>query len=78
MATYNRRDSMRTLLLSGTTLVVDRYAYSGVAFTAAKVRFYIPIPMTTNVATYPMILKSFPIGPGYILVQEPRYRPFDA
>ncbi|CAM0137592.1 unnamed protein product [Umbelopsis sp. WA50703] len=27
---------MRALLLSGTTLVVDRYAYSGVAFTAAK------------------------------------------
>jgi len=27
---------MRSMLLSGTTLVVDRYAYSGVAFTAAK------------------------------------------
>ena len=27
---------MRQTLLSGTTLVVDRYAYSGVAFTAAK------------------------------------------
>ena len=27
---------MRTLLESGTTLIVDRYAYSGVSFTAAK------------------------------------------
>lgn len=27
---------MRTLLESGTSLVVDRYAFSGVAFTAAK------------------------------------------
>ncbi|KAJ2963256.1 hypothetical protein NQZ79_g1673 [Umbelopsis isabellina] len=33
---WEAMDSMRTLLLSGTTLVVDRYAYSGVAFTAAK------------------------------------------
>lgn len=28
---------MKKLLLEGTTLVVDRYSYSGVAFTAAKV-----------------------------------------
>ncbi|XP_005099718.2 thymidylate kinase [Aplysia californica] len=27
---------MKDLLLSGSTLIVDRYAYSGVAFTAAK------------------------------------------
>jgi len=27
---------MKQILLSGTTLVVDRYAYSGIAFTAAK------------------------------------------
>jgi len=27
---------MKSLLLSGSTLVVDRYAYSGIAFTAAK------------------------------------------
>lgn len=27
---------MRDLLRSGTTIVVDRYAYSGVAYTAAK------------------------------------------
>ncbi len=27
---------MRRLLYGGTTLIVDRYAYSGVAFTAAK------------------------------------------
>lgn len=33
---YNIRSKIRTSLLSGTTLVVDRYAYSGVAFTAAK------------------------------------------
>ncbi|KAM3584239.1 Thymidylate kinase [Umbelopsis sp. WA50703] len=33
---WEAMDSMRALLLSGTTLVVDRYAYSGVAFTAAK------------------------------------------
>ena len=31
---------MRHSLLSGKTLVVDRYAFSGVAYTAAKVRFY--------------------------------------
>ena len=30
------RREMRRLLLDGTTLVVDRYAYSGVAFTSAK------------------------------------------
>lgn len=33
---WEAMESMRALLLSGTTLVVDRYAYSGVAFTAAK------------------------------------------
>ena len=33
---YNIRSKIRTSLLSGTTLVIDRYAYSGVAFTAAK------------------------------------------
>ncbi|KAG2171590.1 hypothetical protein INT43_008316 [Umbelopsis isabellina] len=33
---WEAMDNMRALLLSGTTLVVDRYAYSGVAFTAAK------------------------------------------
>jgi thymidylate kinase len=27
---------MKQLLRSGTTLVIDRYAYSGVAYTAAK------------------------------------------
>ena len=27
---------MKELLYDGTTLLVDRYAYSGVAFTAAK------------------------------------------
>nr|XP_022341382.1 thymidylate kinase-like isoform X1 [Crassostrea virginica] len=32
---------MRTLLESGTTLIVDRYAYSGVSFTAAKEGFTI-------------------------------------
>ena len=31
-----QRSQIRKYLLSGTTLVVDRYAYSGVAFTAAK------------------------------------------
>ena len=30
------RPMMRKLLNQGTTLIVDRYAYSGVAFTAAK------------------------------------------
>ncbi|GAB5586397.1 hypothetical protein Unana1_01297 [Umbelopsis nana] len=33
---WEAMESMQSLLLSGTTLVVDRYAYSGVAFTAAK------------------------------------------
>ena len=31
---------MKQSLLSGKTLVVDRYAYSGVAYTVAKVRVY--------------------------------------
>ena len=30
------RSKIKEDLLSGTTLVVDRYAYSGVAFTASK------------------------------------------
>lgn len=30
------RDALVSALLSGTTLVVDRYAYSGVAYSAAK------------------------------------------
>lgn len=30
------RDALVAALLSGTTLVVDRYAYSGVAYSAAK------------------------------------------
>ena len=30
------RSQMRQAMISGTTLVVDRYAFSGVAFTAAK------------------------------------------
>ncbi|KAI8581466.1 hypothetical protein K450DRAFT_231446 [Umbelopsis ramanniana AG] len=33
---WEAMDNMRSMLLSGTTLVVDRYVYSGVAFTAAK------------------------------------------
>ncbi|KAH8550105.1 putative thymidylate kinase [Umbelopsis sp. PMI_123] len=33
---WEAMDHMRSMLLSGTTLVVDRYVYSGVAFTAAK------------------------------------------
>lgn len=28
---------MKNLLLSGTTLIVDRYAYSGVSYSVAKV-----------------------------------------
>jgi thymidylate kinase len=30
------RNKIEKLLLQGTTLIVDRYAYSGVAFSAAK------------------------------------------
>lgn len=33
---WERVNHMESLLLSGTTLVVDRYAYSGVAYSAAK------------------------------------------
>ncbi|CAO3669790.1 unnamed protein product [Umbelopsis ramanniana] len=33
---WEAMDNMRSMLLAGTTLVVDRYVYSGVAFTAAK------------------------------------------
>ena len=35
---------MLELLNKGTTLIVDRYAYSGVAFTAAK-----PVNISVNV-----------------------------
>lgn len=37
--TLNRWESkqkMEALLMSGTTLIVDRYSYSGVAYSAAK------------------------------------------
>ena len=33
---YYFRPKMKELLQNGTTLVVDRYAYSGVAYSAAK------------------------------------------
>ena len=33
---FTDRGLMESKLLSGTTLVVDRYSYSGVAFSAAK------------------------------------------
>ncbi|XP_062187829.1 thymidylate kinase-like isoform X2 [Phragmites australis] len=33
---WEKRDLMESKLLSGTTLIVDRYSYSGVAFSAAK------------------------------------------
>lgn len=33
---YAARNELTATLLSGTTLVVDRYAYSGVAYSAAK------------------------------------------
>jgi len=33
---HQRREELLRKLRAGTTLVVDRYAYSGVAFTAAK------------------------------------------
>ncbi|CAL5061379.1 unnamed protein product [Urochloa decumbens] len=33
---WEKRASMESKLLSGTTLIVDRYSYSGVAFSAAK------------------------------------------
>ena len=33
---YTYRSRMKRLLEEGTTLIVDRYAFSGVAFTAAK------------------------------------------
>jgi thymidylate kinase len=36
--TRARRKQLLAALLSGTTLVVDRYAYSGVAYSAAKGR----------------------------------------
>lgn len=32
------RDAMEQMLKSGTHLVVDRYAFSGVAFSSAKVK----------------------------------------
>ena len=35
---FNFSDEMKRDLLNGTTLVIDRYAYSGVAYTSAKVR----------------------------------------
>ena len=37
LAMFIFSQKMKSLLLSGSTLVVDRYAYSGIAFTAAKV-----------------------------------------
>lgn len=33
---FLKRDNILSLLKSGKTLIVDRYAYSGVAFSAAK------------------------------------------
>ena len=33
---WEAKEKMETLLKSGTTLIVDRYSYSGVAFSAAK------------------------------------------
>ena len=33
----HRSDGIKRDLMAGTTIVVDRYVYSGVAFTAAKV-----------------------------------------
>jgi len=33
---FNFRARMRKLLNGGTTLIVDRYAFSGVAYSAAK------------------------------------------
>jgi thymidylate kinase len=32
-------EGIKRALMAGTTIVVDRYVYSGVAFTAAKVGF---------------------------------------
>jgi thymidylate kinase len=54
---------MRQKLQSGVTLVVDRYAYSGVVFSAAKVR-----PMIVNVTTRAHIHITFYIGTRYTLV----------
>jgi dTMP kinase len=33
---WEKRDAMIDAIIAGTTLVVDRYSYSGVAFSAAK------------------------------------------
>ncbi|KAL3847417.1 hypothetical protein ACJMK2_018328 [Sinanodonta woodiana] len=39
LQTDGKLPKMQDLLLQGTTLIVDRYAYSGVAFTVAKLDF---------------------------------------
>ena len=41
---------MRRDLMSGTTLVIDRYAHSGVAFTAAK-----KVILPSNILTFSLV-----------------------
>lgn len=43
---------MKNKLSEGVHLVVDRYAYSGVAFSAAKVNFVSPTPAKNLYALY--------------------------
>ena len=43
---------MKEDLLSGTTYIVDRYAFSGVAFTAAKQVMHVPIATHTPYNMY--------------------------
>lgn len=68
---------MLSQLQQGVSLVVDRYAYSGVAYTSAKVCWKTPAsPQTTPLPhlTFP----TCPSGPGHGMVQNSRPRPADA
>jgi thymidylate kinase len=56
------RDTLEKLLSEGTTIVMDRYAYSGVAYSAAKV-----LAFKTVLLILFIMFVGFVIG----LVQEP-------
>lgn len=47
--TFFRRETLEKMLNEGTTIVMDRYAYSGVAYSAAKVRFIKTLLFVLNV-----------------------------
>lgn len=65
---WEAKSKMEKLLKEGISLIVDRYSYSGVAFSAAKGMF----PKTYKHVTYDCII--FLIRCGIGVVQKPRKR----